>query len=454
MSIRRHLHEEGVLLAGLVRWSAIGTCVGILAGVASAGFLLGLDWATQTRIQYPRLLWLLPAAGVVIAWLYGRFGKGVEGGNNLILERIQRPGERIPLRMAPLIAVTTILTHFFGGSAGREGTAVQMGGSLANLLSGPLRLSGEDRRSLLMAGVSGGFGAVFGTPLAGTIFGLEVHAVGRIRYDALVPCFLASVVGDLVCRGLGIDHHLYHVDVDFTMTPALMVIVAVAGLCFGAASYLFSELTDAIAHAFRRARVTPLVRPLIGGLAIIGLTHLVGTRDYLGLGLPLIERSFTGDGVASSAFALKILFTAVTLGSGFKGGEVTPLFCIGATLGSAFASWTGQPPAVFAALGFVAVFAGAANTPLACVLMGIELFGANLAAPLTLACVVSYIVTGHRGIYLSQQVDTPKAGKLRVAEGVALRETRAGAFEVISSPGPAVARPSDVDRLLPESETP
>jgi len=428
--MRLNLHEQIALVLSLLRWSALGCGVGLLAGASSAAFLAGLEWATRTRMEAPWLLWLLPAAGAAIGWVYARFGRDVEGGNNLLLERIHRAEGDVSWRMAPLIALGTIGTHLFGGSAGREGTAVQMGGSLADSLGRLVRLDPRDRRILLMSGISGGFGAVFGTPLAGTIFGLEVLAVGRIRYDALAPCFVASTVGDLACQWLGIGHHSYHVAVAPAVTPALLAWTALAGVCFGAASLAFAELTHAVQHLAKALVGRAWLRPALGGAAVIALTLAVGTRDYLGLGLPLIERSFEPGGVVAWAFALKIVFTAVTLGTGFKGGEVTPLFCIGATLGHAFAGLTGQPAPAFAALGFVAVFAGAANTPLACVLMGIELFGAPLAVPLTLACIVSYVTSGHRGIYMSQQIDTPKASRVVVADGLSLRDARSGSLSV------------------------
>ena len=428
-----NLREQLALVTSLIRWCFLGTCVGALSGVASAAFLVALAWATDTREATPWLLWLLPLAGVAIGFVYSRFGKDVEGGNNLLLERIHQAEGDVSWRMAPLIALSTVGTHLFGGSAGREGTAVQMGGSLADLTARAFRLAPTDRRMLLMSGISGGFGAVFGTPLAGTVFGLEVLAIGRIRYDALVPCFVASTVGDLVCRGLGIGHHVYSVGPVPPVSPAGLLWTALAGCCFGMASLLFAELTHSVQRLSKAAVKVPWLRPALGGIAVIGLTYLVGTRDYLGLGLPLIERSFSPQGVALGAFALKIVFTAVTLGTGFKGGEVTPLFCIGATLGHAFAWLTGQPTEVFAALGFVAVFAGAANTPLACVLMGMELFGAGLAVPLTLACIVSYITSGHRGIYMSQQVDTPKATSVILPDGLSLREAHSGRMEFESS---------------------
>ena len=413
-----------VFIVTLVRWTVLAILVGVMAGAGSALFLTGLYWATDTREANPWLLYLLPIGGMLIGYVYYRFGRDVEAGNNLLLERIQTTGGSVSILMAPLIVLSTIGTHLFGGSAGREGTAVQMGGSLADWLGRMLRLSPDSRRLILISGISGGFGAVFGTPIAGMVFGMEVLAVGRIRYDALFPCLVASTVGDLVCRGLGIHHHTYVIDVYPNVTVWLIVWAGLAGIVFGTASYLFAELTHVIQQVMvKRVRVSWL-RPFYGGIAVILLVAIVGNRDYLGLSLPLIDDSFTPGKVAFWAFAWKIVFTAVTLGTGFKGGEVTPLFCIGATLGSSFAWLTGQPTAVFAALGFVAVFAGAANTPLACSLMGIELFGAELAIPITTACVVSYMVSGHGGIYLSQQIDTPKHSGEIVPPSLSLRDWR------------------------------
>jgi len=395
-------------LITLCKWVLLGSLVGLLAGVGSAIFLIGLYWATDTRETTPWLLYLLPVAGMAIGFVYDRVGREVQAGNNLLLQRIQTTGGDVSILMAPLIVITTIVTHLFGGSAGREGTAVQMGGSLADSLGRLLRLSPESRRLLLISGISGGFGAVFGTPIAGMVFGMEVLAVGRIRYDAIVPCLVASAIGDLVCQSLGVEHHVYTLNTYPTVTTGLMLWAGMAGIAFGITSWIFTALHHKI-QSFTNNRVrTPWLRPMYGGLVLIALTSIVGNRDYLGLSLPMIEASFSPGEVVLWAFALKILFTAITLGTGFKGGEVTPLFCIGATLGSALAALTGQSTPVFAALGFVAVFAGAANTPLACTLMGVEIFGTELAIPIAIACVASYVASGHGGIYPSQQIDTPK----------------------------------------------
>ncbi len=386
-----------------VKWTLLGTWVGALSGAASWAFLACLAWATGTQKAQPNLLLLLPVAGIAIALLYEHFGQGVAGGNNLLLERIHDPTDVVPFRMAPMILITTVATHLFGGSAGREGTAVQMGGTLGQLAVGPLKLTEHDRRLLIMAGISGGFGAVFGTPWAGAIFGLEVLTVGRLRYDALFPCLLASFAGDFVCRALGTAHHAYqaHVGPLPAMTLPTFLWIVLAGACFAGSSALFSHLTHAIQTFGKKYLAMGWVRAAVGGAAVVALTYAVGTRDYNGLSLPLIETSFVQN-VVLWAFALKILFTATTIGTGFKGGEVTPLFCIGATMGNAFAQLTHQPIGFFAALGFAAVFGGAANTPLACTVMGIELFGSSLALPLVIACGTAFVLSGHRGIYSSQ----------------------------------------------------
>lgn len=426
----RHARESLALAAMVLRGTLIGLWVGGLSGLASAGFLWSLDRATDTRGAHPWLLFGLPLAGAAIGLVYACHGKAVAGGANLLLDRIHDPNGAIPFRMVPLILLTTVLTHLFGGSAGREGTAVQMGGTLADLATKPLRLSGADRRILIKTGIAAGFGSVFGTPLAGAVFGLEVIGIGRVEYDALVPCLVGSVMGDFVCRSVGIHHHAYDAPRTFFLTPATFALTIAASLLFAGAAAAFSELTHAIGNVGKTIKGAPYVRPVIGGLVVIAMTLAVGNQDYNGLSLPLIERAFHRGEVPPYAFALKIVFTAVTLGAGFKGGEVTPLFCVGATLGSAFAVVTGQDPALFAALGFVAVFAGAANTPLACTIMGIELFGSALAVPLAVACVLTYVLSGHRGIYPSQRVHLPKMPYARIEAGQTLRDLQREGFSI------------------------
>jgi H+/Cl- antiporter ClcA len=401
--------EQAKLVAHLVRWVVLGAIVGVLAGLASAGFLESLTWATDTRVAHPWMLFLLPVAGFAVGLVYHYGGGRAVEGNNLIIDEIHDPKAWVPRRMAPLVFVGTVLTHLFGGSAGREGTALQMSGSLTDAFSRAARLAKVDRRLLLIAALAGGFGAVFGVPLTGCVFALEVQAVGRIRYDAIVPAFTASLVGDLVVRNLGVHHTAVPTIGEVDLTTPLLLKVLLAGLAFGLTALVFAELTHGIKSVFRSTVRWAPARPLIGGLLVIALTDAVGTRDYLGLSLPLIGESLAAAGsVAAGAFALKLVFTSLTLGSGFQGGEVTPLFVIGATLGAALGHVLGVPGPLLAAIGFVAVFAGATNTPLACTVMGVELFGAGPIVLLALACIASYVVVGERGIYTSQRIDTTK----------------------------------------------
>lgn len=398
--------EQIVLGAHLVRWVALGAVSGLLAGMSSFVFLEGLDRVTDVRVAHAWLLWLLPVAGLAIGLVTHYLGGRAGQGNALLIDEIHQPTEWVPKRMAPLVLLGTWATHLFGGSAGREGTALQMSGSLTDVVARMLRLDDEDRKMLLIAALAGGFGAVFGVPLAGAVFALEVQSIGRIRYEALVPALTASLVGDLVVSGLGYEHAARR-QLDVALTSGLAGKVAVAGLVFGLAGAAFAELTHAIRRMMASRVRWPPLRPALGGVAIIGLAGLFG-QDYLGLSLPLIDRSLAGDQLSFAVFALKIVFTAVTLGCAFPGGEVTPLFVIGATLGAALATPLHLPVALLASIGFVAVFAGAANVPLACTIMGVELFGAGAMMPIAIACVVSYVFSSHRGIYPTQRIHAAK----------------------------------------------
>ncbi len=407
-SLRVDFQEFRLFLWMLTKWSLIGGVIGVLSGTASAIFLISLDWATHFRLANPAILFLLPLAGFVVGWIYHRFAGTASQGNNLVIEEVHSNQSRIPLRMAPLVLLGTVVTHLFGGSAGREGTAIQMGASLADALRRVLRLQPEDRRLIIMAGISGGFASVFGTPVAGFVFGMEVQSVGRIRYEGIIPCLVSACVGDLVTRAWGVTHSHYPALANVEIEPVLLVKVALAGVAFGLTSILFVELIHTIKHWQSRFVKYPPLRPVVGGVAIIALTLLLGTQDYLGLSLPLIHQSVSGEGVMTLAFLLKLIFTAITLGSGYLGGEVTPLFVIGSTLGYTLGRLLGVDPAFMASIGFVAVFAGASNTPLACALMGIELFSGGSPIYLIVGCFIAYLASGHRGIYITQRVGTPK----------------------------------------------
>jgi len=397
------------------RWILSGSClavlVGLASGLASALFLMVLSRATDAQAHHPWLLYLLPVAGALIAWSYQGYGKSAAGGNNLILDQIHDADQanRVPFRMLPLVLISTVITHLFGGSAGREGTAVQMGGALASSLARLLKLSPHHLRIMLMCGISGGFSSVFGTPLAGTIFGMEMLAVGGMRYDALIPCLIAAVAGDLMVNRIGIHHGIYTISSSIPeMTPGVISLVVIASIGFGLASLLFAEATSFIEHTSKRLVPNGILRTTLGGVLVIALTLVFGTRLYTGLSLPLLADCFSGANIPTFAFLLKLVLTSVTLGMGFKGGEVTPLFVIGATLGVTLAGPLGLSPDFLAALGFIAVFAAAANTPLACVAMGAELFSTSGIIYFGIAVFVAYTISGHRGIYHSQRILSAK----------------------------------------------
>lgn len=411
-TFRTNTLEHWGLVKYLARWQLLGALVGVLGGLSSGVFLLSLEWATKKRISNPWMLFLLPMGGFAIGLIYHVHGDRSALGNNMVIDEIHSPQAWLPRRMAPLIYLSTIATHLFGGSAGREGTAIQMSAGLTDWFARIWRFNPNERRNLLVAAIAGGFGAVFGVPLAGAVFALEVQAIGRLRYDALIPAITASLVGDQVVRGLGVDHLVVPEISAITFTPLVFAKVVVAGIIFGLSARLFIDLTRLIRRVLAAKITYPPLRPVVGALVVIALTYASGTRDYLGLSLPLITNSLTGVvGVATFAFALKLLFTSITLGSGFQGGEVTPLFVIGSTLGATLGHVLGLPIHFMAALGFVAVFAGATNTPLACIVMGVELFGLGPLIPLMIACTVAYVMSSHRSIYSTQRIDTTKDGR-------------------------------------------
>lgn len=417
---RLKFREPVAFVASLGKWLVLAAPLGAAVGSAVAVFLSVLDVATQLRFDHPLLLWPLPVAGAGIGWLYATYGKSVEGGNNLVIDEIHEPGGGVPLRMAPLVLIATVVTHLCGGSAGREGTAVQMGGSLAGGLARLIPgLNRNDTSTLLMAGVAAGFGGVFGTPVAGAIFALEVLAIGRIASAAILPCLIAAIASDRACAAWGILHTPYRLapllPIDAAAGPGpfgwhLLAAAALGGVVFGLASVLFAELTHGLHGLFKRYIRWPIVRPVVGGCMVIALVATLGTREYLGLGVTspdpgdvTIVSAFRQGGADVWSWWWKIVFTAVTLGSGFKGGEVTPLFFVGASLGNTLAVMIGAPVGFMAALGFVSVFAGATNTPIACTVMAVELFGGEHVLFYAVSCVLAYLCSGHSSIYPAQR---------------------------------------------------
>ncbi|SDD40780.1 voltage-gated chloride channel family protein [Pedobacter soli] len=398
--------DFGLLLTSTIKWLLISLVLGSIIGSASALFLASLSWATNYREAHLWIIAFLPLAGLIIGLAYYYWGTEVVKGNNLLIEELQSPKKVIPLIMAPLIYAGTIITHLFGGSAGREGTAVQIGGAFADQLTKIFKLKPRDRKIILICGISAGFASVFGTPLAGAVFGLEVFVVGSVMYNAILPSFITAVIADYACKTWGVGHTHYAIASVPEMNAINLFLSLGAGILFGLTARLFSAMNHGISKLFSRVSYPPL-RPFIGGFILIAIIYLIGNTRYIGLGIPVISEAFTQQ-EPYYTFAIKLFLTALTLGAGFKGGEVTPLFFIGATLGSFLSLLIPLPYGLLAGMGFVAVFAGAANTPLACIFMGVELFGTSSGMYIALACVTAYLFSGHTGIYKSQAIGAPK----------------------------------------------
>ncbi|MEO8376505.1 MAG: chloride channel protein [Candidatus Sumerlaeota bacterium] len=381
----------------LLKWAYLLVTTGLMTGGVVAFFLWALDAATHIRWRHPWLLWLLAIAGVAIVYAYHRHGKSSERGNKLIIEQIHEPGGGVPRRMAPLVLFSSLLTHLFGGSAGREGTAVQIGGCVAQSVVAGMKLSHNEFRALLLCGMAAGFGAVFGTPITGAVFALEIVGFRRVKWYWLLPCLIASYFADEWVGLLGIHHTRYAIAFTPLMPSASQVpALIMLALCSALAAALFVHLSHFLRKNLERFIPMWWLRPVVGAAAIIALTYALGTRDYLGIGVSTADGSgvsivnaFHAGGANGMSWFWKLLFTAITLSAGFKGGEVTPLFFIGATLGNVLAHVLGLPVDLAAGLGFVAVFAAATRTPFACILMGIELFGPQHAVMFAITCLIA-----------------------------------------------------------------
>jgi H+/Cl- antiporter ClcA len=402
-------------LRAFARDAGLAGLVGALAGTASAGFLISLDAVTHARFAQPWLLFLLPLAGVLTALVYRRFGGRCDQGNNLIIEEIRAPDGGVPARMAPLVLGATLLTHLCGGSAGREGTAVQMGGAIAGGLRRWLRLPVAHQGMLLSAGVAGGFGAVFGTPLAGAVFALEVIRPGRVHFARIAPCLIAALIGDQVCNAWGAQHADYAALAGLGTSAvglsfAALLQAAGLGLLCGLVARLFVAAAHGVGRIALGRDTGWWLRPALGGAAVTLLATALGTDAYLGLGTispdpsdPTLRTVFSAGGASPWDWAWKIVFTVLTVGASFKGGEVTPLFFIGAAFGHVAGPLFGLPLALGAAIGFVAVFAGASRTPLACTLLAVEVFGFGPVVPFAVACFASYLAVGQSGLYSAKR---------------------------------------------------
>lgn len=390
-----------VLLA-FIKWTAISTLTGAVCGCVGAAFHYAVNFATATRQEHPYLIFFLPVAGVLIVLMYRLLRTQNNMGTDYIIDSV-RTTDNIPILLAPLIFVGTFLTHLCGGSAGREGAALQLGGSIAQNIGRILRLDSKDMSLIVLSGMSGVFAALFGTPLTATLFALEVVSVGIIYYSGSIPCLVSSLVSYSISRLLGVNAEGYKLNnvPEFDAIPLLKVAV-LAALC-AILSIVFCKAMKYSRIVFARLVKNPFLRAFCGGICIVLLSLIFSSHDYNGAGMDIIEKAIGGNAVPW-AFAVKMLFTAITIGCGFKGGEIVPCFFIGSTFGCIAGSLLGLDAGFGAAIGLISLFCGSVNCPIASLFLSIELFGQQGIIFFALACAVSYILSGYSGLYDTQKI--------------------------------------------------
>lgn len=385
-----------------LRWIVLAVLTGLIVGGVGVLFVKGLGLANQFRGEYPQIILALPLAGLTIVFLYRVCNYQDDKGTNLVISTLQSKTQ-IPFRMAPLIFVSTILTHLFGGSAGREGAALQLGGSIGNQLGRLFRLDEDDKKLMIMCGMSAAFSAIFGTPLAAVIFAMEVSSIGIMQYAAFVPCMFSALVASSLATALGCHAEAFVISepVEFALLPALLI--GLLGILCAIISIIFCHTLHISGHLLKKYLSNPYLRVVVGSLVILGLTILLKTDAYSGAGVNLIEEAFAGE-APKMAFLWKIVFTAITLGVGFKGGEIVPSFCIGATFGCLFGTLVGLSPSLCAAVAMVSVFCGVTNSPLTSLIIGFEMFGFGSMKYLLIGVAISYMLSGYSGLYSEQTI--------------------------------------------------
>ena len=395
----RHLSEA----VSFAKWMLYSCLIGVIVGLVAVAFHLGIDWAAALRGEHPYIIFLLPLGGVAIILLYRVCGMEKDRGTNLVLVAV-RDAERLKLRTAPLIFLSTILTHLVGGSAGREGAALQLGGSLSAYIGRKLRLDEKDERIVVMCGMAAAFSALFGTPLTAAIFAMEVVTVGRMYYAAIVPCLLSSCTAVLVAQALGLHLEVGYLVFDaIHLAPLPILQTAVMGVLCAVLSIFFCKAMHTAPRLYAKYLPDPVLRAAAGGGLVLGLTLLVGSQTYNGAGDLVIRRLLAGDTIPE-AFLLKMLFTALTLGAGFRGGEIVPVLFTGCAFGTFVGPVLGLPHGFSGALGMAAVFCGATNCPMSSILLAYELFGGKGLPLYALCCGVSYMLSGYHGLYSEQKI--------------------------------------------------
>lgn len=402
MKIKEYLEsgEDGFII--FLSWILIGGIVGLIVGLVGIGFHVLLEVATVFRMSHPAVLFFLPMGGLVIIWLYHILHMENDKGTNFILMAV-RTNEEVTIKTAPLIFISTIITHFFGGSAGREGAALQIGGSIASSLGRWGKMNEKDERIMTMCGMSAGFAALFGTPIAAVVFSMEVITVGVMHYSAMVPCVVAALVASGLSSGFGIAPASYTLFGVPEMSLNGAWAVGLLGVFCAVLSIAFCLFMEKTGHCYRKYLPNPYLRVFVGGCLVVGLTLLFGARDYNGAGMDVIARAIRGE-AKTEAFILKILLTALTLGAGYKGGEIVPSFFIGATFGCVVGPLFGLSASFSAGLGMVALFCGVTNCPLASLILCLELYGMEGIGYFALVCAISYMLSGYYGLYSEQKI--------------------------------------------------
>ncbi|MHC5353543.1 chloride channel protein [Myroides sp. LJL115] len=400
--------KQSGLLQYILKWTSFSSIVGVTVGLACAFFLFYLDKATQLREYTPWLIFFLPLAGLLVGIIYQYWAKQANKGNNLLIEQYHNPTQMIPFRMSVMVLFGTLVSHLFGASVGREGTALQMGASLSSQLQRFFSFTITEKKTLILIGISAGFSGVFGTPFAASLFALEIMVVGKLQYKQLYPIILSSFIANWVVAALKIPHSHYLSFSEIDFNPKNILLISLCAIAFGLTGIAFVKLSELLSALFTRYITISYWRPFVGGALFVLIIVILQTDIYNGLGVKTIQEAFLSP-MPLWVFAIKLLLTALVLSSGFKGGEVTPLFFIGATLGSALAYHLGLPLDAIASIGFVAVFCACTKTPLACIAMGIELFGWHNALYIALGCSIAFMVSGRHSIYKNQQFDLENA---------------------------------------------
>ena len=403
------------LYGSLFKWIVLSGVIGSFIGLIASGFSYAIVWATSFRQANPMIILGLPLGGLLIVWMYKITGQEKNSGTNLVLTVVRSDEEEVPGWVTPLILISTAITHLFGGSSGREGAALQFGASVGNVCAKYLHLNESDKKIIILASMSAAFSALFGTPMAAVVFPMEVISVGVMYYAALVPCAIASVLAAQLAGWLGAARTQFTIsEIPAVGIIPILQVLLLAALC-AAVSILFCAALKGASQAYRRLLPNQYARAAAGGGIVVLLAFLLQTGDYLGAGVPVIQQAMAGL-AEPEAFALKIVFTAVTIGAGFKGGEIVPSFFVGATFGCFFGGLIGLSPSFSAALGLVALFCGVTNCPLSSLLMSFELFASSSADAAAagaaagsgvfflLAVAVSYMLSGYFGLYSKQKI--------------------------------------------------